>query len=160
MVMAQAWFLKAMEMAFQEGRGLWALSLLDALEGLSPEQAAWKPQGQETRSIWEIVNHVTFWKAVVVRFLDGEEAIKVEDDWPPVSEVSEEAWAQTVEHLRETQEQLIQGLKGGEFDLDRPVTLVEGWTAPWGETLFGLIAHDCYHTGQVLMLRWLQGIGF
>jgi len=151
------WFIKAMGMAFQRGKGLWAHSLLDALAGLTAEQAAWKPQEQETRSIWEIVNHVTFWKEVVLRFLDGEETVKVGDEWPPVSEVSEEAWARTVEHLRETQEQLIKGLKGREFDLDRPVTLVEGWTAPFGETLFGLIAHDCYHTGQILTLRQLQG---
>ena len=151
------WLLKAMEMAFQKGQGLWAHSLLDALEGLTAEQAAWKPEGQETRSIWEIVNHVIFWKEVVLRFLDGEEAIQAGDDWPPVSEVSEEAWAKTVERLRKVHEDLIQRLRERELDLDRKVTLVEGWTAPFGETLFGLIGHDSYHTGQILTLRQLQG---
>jgi len=160
MAMTQAeWFIKAMEMAFQEGKGLWAHSLLDVLKGLTAEQAAWKPQGQVTRSIWEIVNHVIFWKEIALRHFKGEEAIKVEDDWPAVSEVGEEAWSKAVERLKEVHADLIERLKGEELDPDRTIMLVEGWTAPLGETLYGLIAHDCYHIGQILTLRQLQGIG-
>lgn len=158
--MAQTeWFLKAMEKAFQKEEGLWAHSLLDALEGLTADQVAWKPQGKGTRSTWEIVNHVAFWKEIALRHFKGEEAIKVEDDWPPVSEISEEAWAKTLERLKQVHADLIERLKDEELDPDRTVTLVEGWTAPLGETLYGLIAHDCYHTGQILTLRQLQGIG-
>ncbi|MBI3461342.1 hypothetical protein HY009_10485 [Candidatus Acetothermia bacterium] len=28
-----------------------------------------------------------------------------------------------------------------------------------GEHICGVLAHDCYHTGQILTLRQLQGIG-
>ncbi len=49
------WIIKAMEMAFQKGEGLAANSLLDALEGLTAEQVAWKHPESDLHSIWEIV---------------------------------------------------------------------------------------------------------
>jgi uncharacterized damage-inducible protein DinB len=137
-----------MQKAFQKGRGLGAHSLLDALEGLTAEQAAWKPQGQKTRSIWEIVKHIASGKEFVVRRLDSE--LAAIEEWPKIEEVSEEAWAETLEQLKRCQERLFQAVgKLKDEQLEEPI----------GEHLFGLIAHDCYHTGQILTLRQLQGIG-
>ncbi|MBI3660032.1 hypothetical protein HY230_06120 [Candidatus Acetothermia bacterium] len=64
------WLIKSMHMAYDEGKGLWAHSLLDAIKGLSAEQAAWKPRKKDARSVWEIVNHVAFWKDAMARSLE------------------------------------------------------------------------------------------
>lgn len=149
------WFIKAMGMAFQKGQGLWAHSLLDALEGLTAEQAAWKPQGQEARSIWEIVKHVASGKDFVGRRLDGE--LATVEEWPKIEEMGERAWAETLEQLKRCQERLIQAVdKLKDEQLSEPLP---GGEKPIREHLFGLIAHDCYHTGQILTLRQLQGLG-
>jgi uncharacterized damage-inducible protein DinB len=150
-----------MQKAFQKGRGLWAHSLLDALEGLSAEQAAWKPQGQKTRSIWEIVSHVTFWKDALRQRLEGgpwaDTSEHEEKGWPPVREISEKAWANTLEELKRSHEALVQAVsKLKDEQLEKPFPDEE---EPIGEHLFGLIAHDGYHTGQILAMRQLQGIG-
>ncbi len=38
----------------------WFVALKTALEGVTAEQAAWKPDGVDN-SIWENVNHIIFW---------------------------------------------------------------------------------------------------
>src|SRR5437660_12180022 len=38
----------------------WFVSLRTALDGVTAEQAAWKPAGVDN-SIWESVNHLVFW---------------------------------------------------------------------------------------------------
>ncbi len=151
------WLLKAMDMAFKKGKGLWAHSMLDALEGLTAEQAAWKPRKKDARSIWEIVNHATYWKDCLVQRLDGSTAkFSDEESWA-VGETSEEAWTKAVARLKRTHNALMRRLKAqGKLDLDQPFP---GEKMPTGEALYGVLAHDCYHTGQILTLRQLQGIG-
>ena len=155
------WLVKAMGMAFERGRGLWADSLLDVLDGLTAEQAAWKPQGGGTRSIWEIVRHVTFWKDALRQRLEGgpwaDTSGHEEKGWPPVTDTSEEAWAETLKHLRRSHEALVQAVSRlADEQLDEPFP---GEEEPIGEHLLGVIAHDTYHTGQILTLRQLQGRG-
>lgn len=152
------WLIKAMEKAFQKDKGFWADSLLDAIDGLTAEQAAWKPRQQGTRSIWEIVRHVAFWKNAIVRNLERKPWADVSEHkgWPPVTEASEAAWAETVEQLENLHGALIQCVSQLQDEsLDKPFP---GEEEPLREDLFGLIAHDSYHTGQILTLRQLQGI--
>lgn len=149
------WLLKAMDMAFAEGKGLWAHSLLDALEGLTAEQGAWRPRKKGVHSIWGIVNHITSAKDYAMRRLEGESAIALEE-WPKIEETSEEAWAKAVARLKRTHNALMKRLREKEFDFDKRFP---GERLPTGEMLFGVLAHDLYHTGQILLLRQLQGIG-
>ena len=57
-------------------------SLMRALGGLGAEQAKSKPIGGR-HSIWEIVNHCTYWMEEVDRALRGEDIFDVEEieDW-------------------------------------------------------------------------------
>jgi len=156
------WLLKAMEMAFAKGKGLFSHSLLDALEGLTVEQAAWKaagpqPQQKGAHSIWEIVNHATYWKDWAVQRLDGKTTtFSDEASWLVKEEVSEEAWAKAVARLKRTHNALMRRLWEKKLDLDKPFP---GEKMPTGEALYGTLAHDCYHTGQILTLRQMQGVG-
>lgn len=152
------WLLKAMEWAFQKKKGLWAHSMLDALEGLTAEQAAWKPAGPQphgARSIWEIVHHATYWKDWAVQRLDGSTAkFSDEESWA-VTETSEEAWTKAIARLKRTHNKLMRRLREKKLDLNKPFP---GEKMPTGEALFGVLAHDLYHTGQIVVLRQMQGI--
>jgi len=151
------WLLKAMEMAFAKGKGLWAHSMLDALEGLTAEQAAWKPKKKGAHSIWEIVHHAMYWKEYLVRCLEGKAPVPAASDeasWH-VETVSEEAWARTLRKLKRTHNALMRHLKAKQLDLNKPFP---GTKSKAGEMLFGVLAHDLYHTGQIVLLRQMQGI--
>lgn len=152
------WLLKALELAFQKKKGLWAHSMLDALEGLAAQQALWKaagPQPHGVHSIWEIVNHATYWKDFLVQRLDGSTAkFSDEESWV-VQETTEEAWAKAVAHLKRTHNKLIRRLREKKLDLDKPFP---GEKMTVGEALYGVLAHDLYHTGQIVLLRQMQGI--
>ena len=146
-----------MQTAFARGKGLNAKSLLDSLQGLSAQQAAWSP-GKDIRSIWEIVSHVAHWKDVVIRFMDNE---PVADDelagkWPAIPAVTEAQWAEAVAHLEDREaaiEERLRSLTNSDLDqiiVEPDFTVEKGFIAT--------AAHDCYHTGQIFKLRQLQGI--
>ena len=40
----------------------WYAPFKHAIEGLTAEQAMWKPAGETTNTIWENVNHLTYYK--------------------------------------------------------------------------------------------------
>lgn len=152
------WLIKALEMTFTKGKGLWAHSMLDALEGLTAKQAVWKaagPQPHGAHSIWEIVQHVTYWKGFLVQRLDGKTTkFSDEESWV-VEETGEEAWAKAIARLKRTHNALMRRLREKKLDLDKPFP---GEKMPTGEALYGVLAHDCYHIGQILTLRQIQGI--
>ncbi len=149
------WLLKAIELTFQKKKGLWAHSMLDALEGLTAEQAAWKPQKKGVHSIWEILHHAIYWKEYLTQVLEGKAPQASDEESWSVPEATEEAWAKTVARLRRTHNKLIRGLKKRELDLNKSFPRTK---AKLGEMLFGVLAHDLYHTGQIVLLRQMQGI--
>lgn len=150
--MSKEWLIKSMDMAFQKGEGLWANSLLDALEGLNFEQAKWKPK-KEVKSIWEVVNHIISGKKYILSALEGKTPSYEEEE---KGEISESSWEETLRELKEIHEKIISLLKEKDINLDTPFP---GEDSSWGEMLYGVLAHDCYHTGQIILLRELQGIG-
>lgn len=150
------WLLKAMELAFQKKKGLWAHSMLDTLEELTAEQAAWKPNKKGVHSIWEIVHHVTYWKDLLVQRLEGSTAkFSDEESWALEETTTEEAWTKAVERLKRTHNKLIRRVREKKLDLNKPFP---GEKMTMGEALFGVLAHDLYHTGQIVLLRQMQGI--
>jgi uncharacterized damage-inducible protein DinB len=132
-------------------------SLMRALEGVDAEQAKAKPIGGR-HSIWEIVNHCTYWMEEVDRALRGENIFDVEaiEDWPGPGGSPEE-WQADFERLVATHKNVdnrILGLKPE--DLDRKLE------ATFGETFFGFtfrkMLHgicdlNVYHTGQISLLK-------
>jgi hypothetical protein len=51
----------------------WYAPLKDAVEGLTAEQAMWKPSGEAVKSIWENVNHLMYYKERMAATLEGRE---------------------------------------------------------------------------------------
>ncbi|KWX73356.1 hypothetical protein AMQ84_22920 [Paenibacillus riograndensis] len=134
----------------------WAPPLSAALEGVTSEQAVWKPQGEAGNSIWETVNHLTYYKERLLIKLKGLPKLpeaESNDATFTVTESGEEAWEQAVAKLKQVHASLrevIEALEEGAYDWGG------SGHAP-GEEVMSLILHDSYHTGQIVLVRKLQG---
>ncbi|HYN84806.1 MAG TPA: DinB family protein [Pyrinomonadaceae bacterium] len=126
------------------------------LEGLTAEQAAARPV-EGVRSIWELVNHIIAWQDAPRRRLAGDPAdLSEEEDFPPVSDTSEEAWGAALAKLRESNEALrAEVLCFGDERLDEPV--VEKGSSAY-VTLHGSVHHTLYHAGQIAVIKRALGL--
>jgi uncharacterized damage-inducible protein DinB len=128
------------------------------LDGVSAAQAASHPI-PNAHSIWELVLHMTSWRREVSRRLrtgmaDDPEA----GDWPPVTDVSDDAWRRALAALDDSHEELLRAVR--DFPaarLDEPVgdrrDRALGTGVSYSVTLHGIAQHDAYHAGQISLLR-------
>ena len=134
-----------------EGEAWHGPSVKEALEGVTAAKAAEHPL-QGAHSIREIVIHILAGEEIVRRRLEGERAGVTEDEWwPPLSDTGEESWGTLLEALDAANLRLREAIHA--FDdarLDTPIA--EGMSTIY-ITLHGLIQHDLYHAGQIMLLK-------
>jgi uncharacterized damage-inducible protein DinB len=127
------------------------VNIVESLSTITAKQAASRPL-QECNTIWEIVNHMVAWrKNVLCRMNDEVIETPSHNYFEPVTDQSEEAWAQTKIDLENSQSewaQYLEQLDTKEFDKIYPIT---GLT--YYEHILGIVQHDAYHLGQIVMLR-------
>lgn len=143
LLMEREALVKLWEEAWEEG--LWAAAWSKVVEGLTPEQAAWKPQ-PERHSIWQIVNHILFWREYSFRALAGDKPDGAEVErrnWEEPAEASVAAWEATQRRYAESRQEVLRTLRGEEARLNR--------------FLYHL-PHDNYHIGQIMYLRAMLGL--
>jgi len=135
--------------------GRWAAPWRRTLEGLTAAQAAWKP-GQsmsggggksDRHSIWQIVHHIVFWRGYVIDRMrggptlpDAEIAARTFEEPKRADDAS---WKKTVEAFAASQQRVREALAADSCNVDR---------------VRGMPYHDCYHIGQIMTLRALQGL--
>jgi len=132
--------------------------LSSILAGVTHTQAAARPMAA-AHSIWELVLHIAAWKNEARRRLSGAPAgDPLEGDWPAVKETSQAKWEEAREHLEDAHRLLVSAIKGfPEAKLFTPTndprhddTTV---AASYYELLHGIAQHDCYHAGQIALLK-------
>lgn len=134
----------------------WYPPLADALKGITAEQANWKPEGAAINTIWENVQHLTFYKERFLKRLTGEETENppglTNDDTFSVTSVEPSAWEESVKKLDDVHQSIRNIIAGySDSDLEREIPdPVDVW-------LYSLILHDAYHTGQIIQICKLQG---
>src|SRR5215469_4902911 len=96
-----------------EGEPWHGPSLLEILEGVGAKTAAAKPI-VGAHSIWELVLHVTAWEQAIRTRIAERRALQLSDEqnFPTVSDTSEEAWKQAMESLRRNHQELVQTVGG------------------------------------------------
>jgi len=126
-------------------------AVLEILEGITAGQAAARPF-PGAHSIWELVLHIAAWERACRRRLGGDRAqLSGAEDWPKVTDTSEQAWGQAKEALRQAHEELCNAVSEmDESRLDQPI--VEGMSSVY-VTLHGVIQHSLYHAGQIAILK-------
>jgi uncharacterized damage-inducible protein DinB len=140
-----------------EGGAWHGPSLMESLKNVDVDQAKARPiEGRHT--IWEIVNHCTYWMESVDKALHGEvmESVPETEDWAGMGETADD-WRRDLGKLDQTYERLRESIAGlDKGDLDRMVG------AQFGESFFqfsfrkmlhGVADHNIYHAGQVSILK-------
>lgn len=124
----------------------------ELLDGVTAAQAAQHPL-PNTHSIWELVNHIRAWEAIVMRRAQGESVSDVPEEvnFPPVTEASETAWAAALQQLGETNQQLRDTIQ--QLGDDKLNEVVPGKTHPLYFELHGALQHTLYHAGQIALLK-------
>ena len=129
-------------------------NLRGSIRGLSVNDAAWRP-GKNRHNIWEIVVHCAYWKYVVWRRITGEKRgsfpLPGSNWFLRPGENTECDWRQDVKLLDDMHRLMIDAIsrlrsadlkkfpKGSKFD-NR-------------STIFGIAAHDVYHTAQIQLIK-------
>jgi len=126
-------------------------SLREVLEGVTPERAARRPI-DETHSIWELVHHITAWVDIVRRRVAGETVMVTSTvNFPPVREVSDAAWQESIKAMNDAEERLRQ------FILELPESRFDEAVPPTGDSVYvllhGAVQHSLYHAGQIALLK-------
>lgn len=135
----------------------WGPAWKGAFEGLSPQQAAWVPdqiddetlsvaRRERVHSIWQILNHVVFWREAMLGILDGDRPTKeqiAERNWAEPAEVTDAAWEAARTRFAETQRRMGEAIAASEENAQK---------------LAEMLPHDAYHIGQVYTMRALLGV--
>jgi uncharacterized damage-inducible protein DinB len=134
-----------------EGEAWHGPSVKEALEGVTPAKADARPLNG-AHSIREIVNHMLAGADIVRRRLEGERSGVTEEEWwPQLSYAGEESWGAMLEALHDANAKLRAAIAALDDErLDTPIA--EGMSTIY-ITLHGLIQHDLYHAGQIMLLK-------
>lgn len=137
-------------------------SLETATADLTAAQAAASP-GPRFNSVWAIVNHVWFWQETLLRLLREQDAPHAElgapdhSGWPPAGEASDEAgWQAARARVFACNRELADGIASlSDEALAQPLYK---WNAPKYKAAQDIIAHNCYHTCEVISMRHMLGL--
>jgi uncharacterized damage-inducible protein DinB len=133
-------------------------ALLEVLGGMSPTQAATKPVSG-WKSTWQLVLHIVVWQGVVLRRLSGDAAefeIGGPDDWPPAPAPSDATWRATLDRLLTSTTALVAAVRAlPEERLDEPI--LPKYSTCYHH-LHGVVQHNLYHTGQIVVLKRALGL--
>ena len=126
-------------------------AILELLADVDAAKAAARPIA-DAHSIWELVLHIAAWNKAGVRRLNGDRADLTDaENFPPVTDTSEEAWRQTMEVLKRAHSELHDAMGSlDEARLDQPI--IPEMSSVY-RTLHGIVQHGLYHAGQIALLK-------
>jgi len=120
-------------------------NLRGSLRGVTAETALWRP-GPNRHSIWELALHCAYWKYAVRRRLTGVKRgafSRKGSNWLPPGE----SWQKDLRLLGDEHRALREAVARA--------------TTPqlkkYEKLIYGVAAHDNYHTGQIQLIKRLHG---
>jgi uncharacterized damage-inducible protein DinB len=127
----------------------WYVPASKAVEGLTFEQAAWKPAGKDNHSIAQLVNHLAFWDKQNLAKFKGEAAASFsgnneETFEPPKDKKSWDALVAEMDGVMTGWEKAVEAADDAKLAKAAP-------------TIAHIATHNAYHTGQILFIRKQQG---
>jgi uncharacterized damage-inducible protein DinB len=145
----------AQELRYSFEGGAWhGPAVLELLAGIDAKQAGAHPVAN-AHSIWEIVLHMRTWNDAALRRTRGEIVRPTPaEDWPAVTDFSEDAWQETIQSLKLAHAKAYNAIAG--MPDPRLKEVVPGKTAEHDTFYFelhGLVQHNLYHAGQIAVLK-------
>ena len=134
----------------QKGDCWIGLNMQDALAGVDAGTACNKRK-ESGNNIWQLVNHLIYWrKTVMIRLSGKNERPEMIDFYFP-GNVSEALWEQTLAQLGEVSIALQNAINGFDESKLHTASPMEGQT--YYQLLMRCLQHDAYHMGQVVILK-------
>lgn len=129
------------------------VTLDDTLKNVSAEQA-YRKINPNLNTIWEIVNHIIQWRRNILRRVQGETVTTPDHNYfVPVLDSSEAAWEQSLQSLAKSQELWSAFFEDfNDSDLEK---IYPSNNHTYYEHIHGIIQHDVYHLGQIVILKKL-----
>jgi uncharacterized damage-inducible protein DinB len=143
---------KQLQRTFQ-GRAFHGPAVEETLDGVTAKAAAARVPGA-SHSIWQLVEHMTFWQDTARSWLEGSTRRPTPgEDWKEVTDTSEAAWDKAKRELRRANDQLKDAVMVlDEARLEEPMfeqmVKVE-------VVLRGIVQHNIYHAGQIALMKKL-----
>ena len=130
-------------------------ALLETLKDVTPAMAA-KRVVKGAHTIWELVDHVASWNAIVAERLAGKPPqVTPEMNFPKTPRPTPAAWKKSLARLAASQRKFRAAVaRFPEAQLGR---IRPGTKTSWNVLIHGQIQHQLYHAGQIAMLR--RGMG-
>jgi len=138
-----------------EGEPWFGRSMMSILKEIPPSKA-YKKSGDESHSIYEILQHMLVWRELFVSRLNGDSTSSIQInsslDWggQPTAQTAEN-WNRLLTRLSENQRALVNALKQKDDSL-----LGEEFAnsnASLETHVEGNLQHDIYHLGQIAILN-------
>jgi len=148
-----ALLVQVLDQAFA-AKGWQGATLSGAVRGLTHRQALWRP-GPGRHNVWDLVLHTAYWKHVVrQRVAGGEQTAfpRGPRNFPRLPERCDAtAWRADVALLKAQHRLLVATVRR----LPPARLRARVGKSPWNvaEQIFGIAAHDVYHTGQIQLLK-------
>ena len=137
----------------------WFVALKNTLEGVTAQEAAWKPDGVDN-PIWEIVSHLNYYNfAYVERFKGVDYQYDADDNdatFAAADEADEAAWAAEVARLNSILTEFRELISNADESKFNEVVSGEN-PAKWKALISNINTHNAYHGGQIVLLRKMQG---
>jgi hypothetical protein len=133
----------------------WFVPLNTAVAGLTPEQARWVPKSEgpnnpapEDHSVGMIAYHLLYWNTNALQKFKGEKVPPAtNDNNETFNKFDAATWADTIKKLDENMTAWEEAVEGAD---DAKIAANAAVIAHIG-------THNAYHTGQIIMIRKLQG---
>lgn len=134
----------------QKGDCWIGLNLQDALSSVDAATASYK-RTENGNAIWQLVNHLIYWRKTVMIRLNGKnERPEMTDFYFPENR-TEVLWQETVTEFEKVSDTFIQTLKA--FDENKLDQASPKKEQTYYQLLMGCLQHDAYHMGQIVLLK-------
>ena len=131
-------------------RGWHGTNLRGSLRGVSAADALRRP-GKGRHNVWELVAHAAYWKYAARNRLQGEKrgrfGMKGSNWFTSPTRADDKAWRALIQLLDE-EHRLLRAAVASLSDADMR-------DAKKMRMVYGVAAHDVYHTGQIQMVKRL-----
>ncbi|UCE43794.1 MAG: DinB family protein [Candidatus Bathyarchaeota archaeon] len=140
-----------------DGRPWHGPSFMALLKDVDKVQASERPIDVR-HTIWEIVNHCSYWMEVTIAVLLNEKIpdIKSNEDWPKMGKTDED-WIKAQDRLKNAYETLVDSIEGlNETLLAKKIHGSyngQSYTTTYRKVLHGISDYNTYHAGQIAILR-------
>lgn len=126
------------------------VTILPTLQRLTGKQAGTRLY-ENWNTIFEITNHLISWRENVLQRVQGKMMITPSNNYiVPVTDISHEAWQNTLKKLEQSQQNWVQFLNTfntADFEKKYP-----GNGMSYYEHIHGILQHDAYHLGQIVIM--------